>query len=100
MVQPALQLTQEALSPAPPGQAALLRRLHSAIEPALPRLSMQQLAMALWAYATVGIAADWTDALLQQARCCCGCAGWHWSGIHLWQGMRTGCQACAAQPFV
>ncbi|KAI7839806.1 hypothetical protein COHA_006604 [Chlorella ohadii] len=47
-------------------QAALLHRLHVAIEPSLPQLSPQQLATALWAYATVGIAADWTDALLQQ----------------------------------
>ncbi|PRW33134.1 hypothetical protein C2E21_7942 [Chlorella sorokiniana] len=48
-------------------QAALLQRLHSAIEPSLPQLSPQHLATALWAYATIGVAADWTDTLLQQA---------------------------------
>ena len=54
-------------------QAALLCFIHSSIEPSLPHMSPLHLATMLWAYAAVGIATHWTDALLQQVGC-----GWVW----------------------
>ena len=48
-------------------QAQLLRVIHRGLEGEVPRLQPLHLASALWAYAVVGIPADWTDALLQQA---------------------------------
>ena len=56
------------LSPHLHVQAQLLRAIHRGLEGEVPRLQPLHLASALWAYAVVGIPADWTDALLQQAR--------------------------------
>lgn len=61
------ELTQRGLMPGTAEeQGALLRFLHAAIEPSLPTMSLLNLATALWGYAAVGVASDWTDALLQR----------------------------------